>query len=281
MKRKSITILVLLIFLVGAAFAGYNIFTIAREYLSGDMLYSEVQQYISIPEAEPAAEPTDAHLSEAETQPPISETSSTDEELPEQTLGDTEPVEDPVVFPEVDFDALMQISDDVVAWVYIEGTNINYPVVQGEDNRFYVSAMINGVRNGAGSIFMDYHNQPDFTDPHTILYGHNMKNGSMFADISKYRNQEYYDEHPTGLIMTPEQNYRFEIVASYVASLADSAWQLEFFSDEDALQWLHDAMDRSGFTSSTVPELGDRIITLSTCSYEFNNARFVLVGVLR
>lgn len=268
MKRKIILTLIFLVFIAGAVFAGYNIFSIAREYRAGEKIYNEVQQYISLP--------TTVNI-----QSPNAETRPEKDTEPSEAVDATEPAEEPIVFPEVDFETLLEINEDVVAWVYIEDTNISYPVVQGADNRYYVSTLVDGTYNGAGSIFMDYRNQPDFVDTHTVLYGHNMRNGTMFHDIVNYRDQEYYDAHPTGLIMTPEKNFRIEIVAAYVASLADPAWQLEFVSDEDALLWLRDAMARSGFTSRTEPELGDRIITLSTCSYEFSDARYVLVGVLK
>ena len=193
----------------------------------------------------------------------------------------SEPVMEPVRYPEVDFDSLLAVNDDVVGWVYIEDTEINYPIVQGEDNRYYISALIDGKYNSAGSIFMDYHNASDFSDRHTILYGHNMKNGAMFNGVTLYKDQQYYDAHPLGLIVTPEKKFRFEIVSAYIATLADPAWQLEFVDDADALQWLETSMERAPFVSRYKPQLGDQILTLSTCTYEFNDARFVLVGVLR
>lgn len=269
--RKIIPKVLLLLFLLGAAIAGYNIFRITSEYKASEDTYAEVQQYIQLPAApsaaEEAADPSGSLPAETE---------STAE-----TAAPTEAPQESIVYPEVDFDSLLAVNKDVVAWIYVEDTKINYPVLQGDDNRYYVSTLIDGRDNSAGSIFMDYRNHADLSDRHTILYGHNMKNGTMFADICSYRTQEYYDAHPIGLIMTPEQNYCFDIVAGYVASLADPAWQLEFVSDEDALQWLEDSIARSSFTSRVQPELGDRIITLSTCSYEFNEARFVLVGVIR
>jgi len=264
MKRKLILTLIFLIFLSVAIFSGYKIVSILAEYRSGENTYSEVQQYVHLPAVEAPTEKA--------TKPTA---------VPEETEAATEPEEEPIQFPEVDFDALLEVNEDVVAWVYIEDTNINYPVVRGDDNRHYLSTMIDGSYNGAGSIFMDYRNQPDLSDPHTILYGHNMKNKTMFAHILNYKDQAYYEAHPVGMLMTPDGNYQFEVVAAYVASLADPAWQLEFFSEEDTLQWLQDAMNRSGFTTNAVPELGDRILTLSTCSYEYNDARFVLVGILK
>lgn len=268
MKRKIFRIPILLAFLIGIAFTGYKVYSIASEYYLGEKLYSDVQRYAVLPTQSASSDPemTGANA---------------DATSPTEQSDVTAPTEDTTVYPEVDFAALQQINGDVVAWIYIEGTDINYPVVQGEDNRYYVSTLLDGTYNGAGSIFLDYHNAPDFSDIHSVLYGHNMNNGTMFHDICSYQTQEFYEEHPTGLLVTPEKNFRFEIVSAYVSSLADPSWQLEFVDDDDAFQWLTDSMDRSLFTSHTQPQPGDQMITLSTCSYEFNDARFVLVGVLK
>ena len=269
--RKIISFVLILIFLFGAVYSGFRIYEILREYRIGDQVYTDTQQYISVQSLPTQVSSMDD--SEA-SQPPEEESIAPDETLP------TVPKPD-ISFPEVDFDGLMQVSEDVVGWIYIEGTNINYPVVQGADNRYYVSALIDGTPNGAGSIFMDYRNASDFTDQNTVLYGHNMKNKSMFHDICNYRTQEYYEAHPIGLLITPEKNFYFEIVSGYVASLTDPAWQIDFADEADAHQWLQNSIEHSLFTSSAAPAPGDKVLTLSTCSYEYANARFVLAGVLR
>lgn len=256
--------IILVLCLCGAGVALYHILSDELEYRAGEKLYAQMQEYVQIPteNTEPIkADSTEPVMTEAEEQA-------------------TEPTMEPVDYPQVDFAPLLETNQDVVGWLYVEDTKINYPILLGEDNRQYISTMIDGSQNPAGSIFMDYHNTADFSDRHTILYGHNMQNGTMFADITKYRNQEYYDSHPLGLVVTPEGNFRFEIVSAYIASLADSAWQLEFVDDADALEWLTASMEKAPFASRYVPAPGDRIITLSTCSYEFDDARFVLVGVL-
>ena len=263
MKRKMIVTGLLAVFLVGVGIALYNILDISLEYRAGEQTYEKMRQFVQM---ETASEREEIIASAS---------------VPQESTASFEPAMEPVQYPKVDFDALLDINENVLGWVYIEDTKISYPIVQGEDNRYYVSALIDGKYNSAGSIFMDYHNASDFSDRHTILYGHNMRNGTLFHDITLYRDQEYYDAHPLGLIITPEKKFRFEIVSAYIASLADPAWQLEFVDDADALQWLETSMERSPFVSRYEPQLGDRILTLSTCTYEFDDARFVLVGVLR
>lgn len=262
MKRKMILTVLLGIFLAGAGIAAYKILDIALEYRTGVKTYETMQQYVRV-ETIPVQETAEA------------------EAVTEGLAEEAGPGLEPAVYPEVDFASLREVNEDVVGWIYLENTKINYPIVQGENNRYYVSTLIDGRYNSSGSIFMDYRNTPDFSDRHTILYGHNMNNGTMFNAVTMYRNQKYYDEHPMGLIVTPEKKFQFEVVSAYVASLADSAWQLEFVDDRDALQWLEASMERSPFVSRYTPQPGDRMLTLSTCTYEFDDARFVLVGVLR
>lgn len=271
MKRKLIIVLVLLVCIAGAAFAGYKAYNKITEYKAGEEVSKELQQYIDLTATEPP------HATAA-TQPP-EETSPT-EQSAQETLP-PEPTETPVTYPAVDFASLLAINEDVVGWIYIEDTNINYPMVQGEDNRHYVSTMADGQVNSCGSIFLDYRNQADFSDKHTVIYGHNMRNGTMFADILKYKDPEFLAAHPTGKIMTPNGNFEFEVVAGYVAELSDPAWQLEFVSGDDFGTWLEDTMARSIIESTYIPDSNDRIITLSTCSYEFSDARFVLVCIVK
>ena len=266
MRRKYLFGAMVLLCLGCFVFSGYKVFTLTMEYRAGEKTYDSFQQYV-VHEAEVSV-PT---IGASE----YPEEESTEQTEPPETEGET------INYPVVDFDALLEINSDVVAWVCIEDTNINYPVVQGKDNARYLAVMIDGTPNFAGSIFMDYRNEPGFTDQNTVLYGHYLENNTMFTGIKQYTSQEYYESHPDILIMTPERNYRFEIVAGYVARITDSAWQRTFSSEEEQQQWIEDAISRSCFVSAVTPEPGDRFLTLSTCSYEFHNARFVLVAVLK
>ena len=108
-----------------------------------------------------------------------------------------------------------------------------------------------------------------------------MKNGLMFNQVTKYKDQSFYDQHPTGLLLTPDGNYRIEFVAGYVTNLNDDAWKIEFESDEEFSLWLEDAIARSTFIGTVQPTPQARVVTLSTCTYEYNDARYVLVGILK
>lgn len=266
MKRKILLILLCLFFLGMAAFFGLRTYREWNEYRVGEKSYRELAGYVQMETAPPAEQ----QLPEQESAPATA---------PDTAPGETEPEE--INWPTVDFEGLQAVNPDVVAWIYIEGTNINYPVVRGEDNSVYLDRLVDGTRNGAGSIFMDYRNEKDLSDRNTVLYGHHMQNGTMFAQITGYKDQAFYDAHPYGLLMTPEGNYKVEFFAGYISDMNGQAWKMQFGSEEEYARWLEEAVAKSTFLGSVEPTALDRVVTLSTCTYEYNDARYVLVGVLR
>ena len=102
----------------------------------------------------------------------------------------------------------------------------------------------------------------------------------MFSSLTGYKRQDYYEAHPILYLITPEKNYEIEVFAGYVASVKDDAWQITFDSEESFQAWIGRVIEKSTFSSTIMPAATDRIITLSTCSYEFDNARYVLLGIL-
>jgi hypothetical protein len=142
------------------------------------------------------------------------------------------------------------------------------------------TAAFTGERNKLGSIFMDFRNDGGFADRNTMLYGHNMKDGSMFHSLTKYRDQRHYDSHPAMLLHTPGGSYRIELFAGIVVDGDVESVRLAFRDDEDFLDYVAALRQSSTFVSDTAVGAGDRIITLCTCSYEFNNARYALFGKL-
>ena len=111
---------------------------------------------------------------------------------------------------DVNFGALNAMNANVVGWLYCEGTPINYPVVQSTDNSYYLNRLYDNQSNSAGAIFMDAQNAPDLSDVNTIIYGHNMKNGSMFASLQNYDEQWYYGEHPVMYYLTKDHDYQID-----------------------------------------------------------------------
>lgn len=183
-------------------------------------------------------------------------------------------------FPEVDFDALAEINADVIGWICIEDTKINYPIVQTVNDDYYLKHLFDHTPNNSGAIFMDARNQKDFSDANSFVFGHNIKNGTMFAPLFNFKKQEFYEEHPTWLLMTPEQNYVVEIFAGSLVGNKDNIWDTNFEDWHARQDWLDLMMEKSILTTDVQVRTSDRVVVLSTCSYEFNAARFFLLGIL-
>lgn len=256
MRKNVLRTALVLISAAVMVYAAHRIYQEHSEYREGADSYSVLEAYIKEPQTEPMPE----------------------ESKPEQD----EMSENAIAWPVVDFAALESINSDCVAWIRIDGTEIDYPVVQGHDNSFYLKHLFGGKWNGAGCIFLDSRVNPDLSDRHSVLYGHHMKNGTMFSDIAKYKDQTFYENHTTGMILTPTENYRIKFFAGYVAGADDeTAWKVTFATEDEYVDWLNETVGRSWFNSEVIPTAEDRVITLSTCSYEFNNARFVLIGRMK
>lgn len=198
------------------------------------------------------------------------------ETSPETTSETQTPETAPI---EVDFETLWQENEDIVAWIYCEDTPIHYPVVQSSDNNYYLRRLLNGEYNINGTIFLDYRCDPDFSDFNSIVYGHHMKSGEMFGTLPKYKEQEYYDEHPVMYLLTPEQNYKIELIAGYITPSSSDTYSFPK-TVEDKSAFLEHALQESTFKSSASANETDSLITLSTCSYEYEDARYVVVGRL-
>jgi len=196
-----------------------------------------------------------------------------------ETAGPAEEEPAPAPFAP-DFASLREIMPGLTAWILCEGTPIDFPVVQGRDNDYYLHRLPNGNKNSLGSIFMDYRNKADFSDQNTLIFGHHVKGGLMFGSLNNYKYQDYYDQHPTMMFYTPDKTYVLELFAGYVL---DSGFEVPPFNFKSAAsfdQYIAKLKRRSYFKSELVPVFGDQLITLVTCDYSFTNARFMLVGKL-
>lgn len=251
--------LLIIVFAVSA----WNVWKILSDYQAGVDNYSNLEQYVSF-EGEPPAFEEDIGRSDAVNQ---------DEETMPDGLNDA-------ALPSVDFATLSEINSDIVAWIYIEGTEINYPVVQGNDNSYYLNHLFDGTKNKAGCLFLDSRLESDFTEKNNVIYGHHLKNGTMFTDLMEYKKQEFYDDHMRALLFTPTGEYEVLFFSGYVSNTASRAWEIDF-SDITFEEWLLEIIDNSCFESHIMPTVEDQVITLSTCTYEFNDARFVLHGVIQ
>lgn len=174
---------------------------------------------------------------------------------------------------DTDFTALAAQYPGMTGWLRQEGTDIDYPVMQAEDNDYYLRRLPDGSWNLNGSLFLDCTQPADFSAENSVIYGHNMHSGSMFASLTGYERQAYYDAHPSLTLETPDGVLTLN--ARYGFTIAAQRWVDEGFARTDRL----DALLEYGaaHTTFTAPGGGGGYVTLVTCSYRFDNARYVLI----
>ena len=179
---------------------------------------------------------------------------------------------------QVNHEELADMNEDYRCWIYAPGTQIDYPVVQSEDNSHYLKRLFNGAKNSAGTLFIDYRNLPDFQDPNTLIYGHHMRNDSMFGTLTDYAEQAYYEGHPILLMMTADEVFLLEVFAGYTTSDKDHCYDIAISDEEDMAAFIDEAVQKSDFVSGAQVQTTDRLVTLSTCAYAFEDARYILIG---
>ena len=205
------------------------------------------------------------------------------EEKPD-TTEETSGEDDSVVLPSVDFEILQENGPDIIAWLTLPDTAVNYPVTQAEDNDYYLRHLYDGTYNKAGCLFADYENKKDFSDRNTIIYGHNMRDGSMFASLNEYKEQSYYDSHPQMYLVTPDGGYLCDIFAAFEAKPKESGsdtspWRMEWKDDGAYTTWLSAMADRSVVETDVTVTSSDKVLTLSTCT-PGGASRFIVMGKL-
>ena len=178
---------------------------------------------------------------------------------------------------DIDFDALRKINPDVIGWLYYEDTIIDYPVVQGENNEMYLSMLFDRTWGGCGTLFADCITEAPFRQFNTIVYGHHMKDGTMFACLKELRDSEYCSKHPKLELSTPDGKFDLEIWA-FLNEPADSNIYLTNIKYEEDKQAYLDLIESlASYTTNVEVSTGDRLVMLSTCAYEFEEARYIVV----
>lgn len=184
----------------------------------------------------------------------------------------------------VDFDKLKSINKDVVGWIVMEGTQVNYPVVQGNNNSYYLNHSYEKKYSSFGSVFLDYSSSSNFSDRNSFIYGHHTRNGSMFGELKKYMNKDFFYEHPSFYLYTPDGNYKADIFSVYTADALSDSYNQSFPSSEDFKIYIDLIKRKSRFTIDVdVNYESDKIISLYSCSHENGSEydRYFIHAVLR
>lgn len=177
----------------------------------------------------------------------------------------------------IDFAALREINPDVIGWLRYEGTPIDYPVVKGADNDKYLYTLFDGSYGVFGTIFADCITERPFRQFNTIVYGHHMKDGSMFAGLSDLKDPAYCREHPELELFTPDGDYRL-VIWAFLNQPSDSRIYNTNIADEEAqAEYIENVRGLAEYTTGTDPKSGDSLVLLSTCAYEYQDARYIVV----
>lgn len=193
---------------------------------------------------------------------------------PERDPEEPDPVAEELAA--LDLAPLREINEEVAGWLYVPGTEISYPILQAADNDYYLKHTWEKKWNGGGSIFLDYRCSGDFTDFNTILYGHRMNNGTMFAPLRAYTDQDFWRDHPYVYVADGARVYRYEIFAAWEAGVTSIVYAV----DGDRQRLLDSFLGASQIDTGLVPGTEDTLLTLSTCTGNGHATRWVVQAVL-
>ena len=235
--------IILVIAIVVFAVSAYKLYGIFSEYNKGDKEYQKIQDLVINSEKK--------------------------DDTKEETFS-------------VDFEKLLEMNSDVVGWIrFDEPSEINYPVVQGRDNEEYLKRTFEANTNKLGTLFVDVNNPGDFSGRNTFIYGHNMKNGSMFAQLLKYKDDSFYKEHPYFYIYTPDGKVRtFEIFSAGVVKDTSDSYIMDYADDAAFQTYIDYIKQQSAYPTSAEVTTASKIVSLSTCTNVRDDDRVLVHGVM-
>lgn len=195
-----------------------------------------------------------------------------------QQTGPTSAQDETGNTPQATISELKKINSDMIGWIYIDGTNINYPIVQHTDNDYYLTHLYNNEPNSAGSIFMDYQNDAAFSDQNTLIYGHSRLDGTMFAQLRKLKEQSFVDQHPNITIYTETETAEYKIISVNVVSDTYNYRSLDIGNNLET--YIESMIQSSCIQTDTAITDTDKIITLSTCTNVIEDGRLIVIAKL-
>lgn len=276
MKKKSKLLYdgILLLGIVLVVYAGVKLYERYADREASNRLYEELnEQYILGPEQIPsyAEEPASPSEGDSTGEGDVFEEKAADEvpevrELPWYRMT------------RVNFERLKEINQDVVAWISFENEDISYPIVYSGDNTKYLQKGFDGKRASAGCIFLDGGNTPDLGDSRLVIYGHNMKNLSMFGKLKYYREEDYYEDHQYFQILTEDTIYRYQVFSYFeVAENETEICRVDFTSEKDYSDLINELLKRSMKDTGIEVDGNDTVATLLTC---YTTGRRMLVNAV-
>ena len=265
-KKHIVSNIALVIATAVFLYSAYQLVTIFMEYNKGEQEYKEILDEVitEVPETD--------NQDDSQNQEPSQKPQTTPSEPVKRT-------EHKVL--KVDFKKLKTINPDTVAWIsFDEPSKINYPVVRANDNDKYLKSTFEGKKNASGAIFMDAVNTGDFSNSNTFIYGHNMKNGSMFGQLRKYKNEAFYREYPFFYIYMPDgREVKYQIFAVGIVEDASESYRKYYMDDADYLKYLQYIQSISRYKTGVEVTAESEIVSLSTCTNVTETQRLLVHGV--
>lgn len=269
---KIVLIAAILVFIISAGFSAYYIYSVIQDQKAYEALLAQMQgpsleevmaQDFTSRDGDSPQIPEEVYLKDRK------------QELMELGLDVSNPI---------DFEELADINTDLYAWIRIPETNIDYPVAQhAEDDSFYLHHNMYKQAQFSGSIYSEAINSKDFNDPVTILYGHNMKNGSMFQNLHCFADQEFFQEHPYFYVYTKEGTLVYQVVYAGITDNKHIMYHYDFADESVYQQYLDDLYKVTSMSTHVREEVEvtteDRLLIMSTCVGNNKNARYIVQAV--
>jgi len=242
-KKEILRRVIFSISLIVFIVCGYKLYNIWSEYNKNSKVYEEVQEF-----------------------------------SPEKTVEENG--EKKFEFKAEDYNKLLSINSDFKCWLLIDDTQINYPVVEIDNNDFYLTHNFKKEENAGGAIFISSNNKDPFNDKNTIIHGHHMKDGSMFAELEKYKDESFVTDHPI-YISTKNKVLKYEVFTVFIEKADNGSYQNGFVSEDEYVKYINNLKEKSLFNLNNVSLTQlDKIITLSTCDYNVDDGRLLVCGRL-
>lgn len=184
-------------------------------------------------------------------------------------------------YSDIDFAGMQALNDDVIGWIQIADTVVDYPLLDADDNKYYLNHTYDKQWSSYGSIFIEPRNNPDLSEQHLVVYGHNMVNKSMFGSLLEYKKQEYADAHPEILICMPDRDLTYRVFSAYTAHVDSATYRMSFWDEASFVDMTEYMKENSVITCDINPDKDAQLLTLSTCTPEgAKKYRFVVNAVL-
>ena len=264
-SRTAVLMVLIAVLVLGMAFAGWRLASIFLNYRRDRSAYEQLADRAIVALAEPE-ERTGQSADTAQTDPAARTGTRVTSEVPLT----------------VDWEYLRSINSHIAAWLYCPDTVVNYPVVQVDDMEFYLTHGFDGNPNTSGALFADSNSVLGITQSNYIIFGHNMKDDSMFGTFKYYVEKSYYDAHPVMYLLTPNGNYRIDLLCAHLSEATYDHFPGYFSTDADLMSYIGEITSDSFWVNYDAVGTEHQLVTLTTCTTAagYEDARFVVNGVL-